>query len=54
MTFEKRSDIPQKYTWDLTAIYETEQGFFDELKKAQELTKQVSQYKGKLNNKWLK
>lgn len=50
MTFEKRSDIPQKYTWDLTAIYETEQGFFDELKKAQELTKQVSQYKGKLNN----
>jgi len=49
MTFENRNDIPQKYTWDLTAIYKTEDDFFADLDKAQKLIETLSQYKGKLN-----
>lgn len=48
MTFENRKDIPQKYTWDLTAIYKEEKEFFEELDKASSLIEKIANFKGNL------
>ncbi len=37
-----RSDIPQKYKWDLSAIYKSEEDFSLDMKKAEEMTERFS------------
>ena len=59
MTYENRKDIPQKYTWDLTAIYKKEDEFFAELETAKALIAKVPQFRGTesrwvVKNGWLR
>ncbi len=39
-----RADIPQKYKWDLSAIYKTEDDFSLDMKRAQELTERFAEH----------
>lgn len=46
-----RKDVDQALTWDLSAIFKTEEEYNSTVKKAQELTTEIeSSYKGKLNS----
>ena len=46
-----RKDVEQSLTWDLTAIFKTEEEFNLAVKEAQKLTEEVEkEYKGKLNS----
>ncbi|SCG82908.1 oligoendopeptidase F [Proteiniborus sp. DW1] len=46
-----RKDVDQLLTWDLTAIFKTEEEFSSAVKEAQRLTEEVEkEYKGKLNS----
>lgn len=45
-----RKDVDQALTWDLSAIYATEEAFQDDVKKMKELSDSIEgRYKGKLN-----
>ena len=45
-----RKDVPEELTWDLSAIYTTEQEMFADAEKMEALSKNIEQrYKGKLN-----
>lgn len=47
-----RSEVNQKETWDLTAIFKTEEAFEAQLEEVKQLANKFeSNYKGKLNNK---
>ncbi len=43
-----RSEIDEKYKWDLTRIYKTEEDFDNDYKKLLELVPKIDDYKGKL------
>lgn len=46
----ERKDVDEKFTWDLTAIFKTEEEFDQTVKEAQKLTGEVEEkFKGKLN-----
>ena len=46
-----RKDVDEKLTWDLTAIFKTEEEFEQAVKEAEELTDEIEkEYKGKLNS----
>ena len=45
-----RSEIEEKYKWNLKDIYNTEEDFFNDFEKYKELSKKIESYKGKLNN----
>ena len=46
----ERKDVDEKFTWDLTAIFKTEEEFDQTVKEAQKLTEEVEEkFKGKLN-----
>ena len=47
----ERKDVDKKYTWDLTALFKTEEEYERALKKVRELAKVIEgEFKGKLNN----
>lgn len=47
----ERKDVDENLTWDLRAIFKTEEEFEEMLKKSQELTDEIEEeFKGKLNN----
>ncbi len=48
-TYENRSQIPEKYTWDLTSIYKTDEDFEQALKQAQDYPARLSAFKGKIS-----
>lgn len=48
-TLPKREDIPVEDTWDLEAIYETDEKWEEEFKEIKALLPQMEQYKGKLS-----
>jgi oligoendopeptidase F len=48
-TLKTRAEVDQAFTWDITAIYKTEEDYQAAVKQAQKLTDQIeSRYKGKL------
>lgn len=48
---KKREDVDQSLTWDLSAIFKTEEEFNSSVKEAQKLTEEVErEYKGRLNS----
>ena len=50
MELAARKDIPEELTWDLTAIYETEEEMYQDAEKLKKLcSRMVQDYKGKLN-----
>ncbi len=50
MELQKRKDIPAELTWDLSAIYETEEAWAADVEKMEALTAKLEQdYRGKLN-----
>lgn len=50
-TLRKRKDVDQLLTWDLSAIYNTEEDYNSAVCRVQELTSNIeSSYKGKLNS----
>jgi oligoendopeptidase F len=50
-TLKTRAEVEQALTWDLTAIYETEEDYQAAVKKAQVLTEEIeTNYKGKLTD----
>lgn len=50
-TLKERKDVDQLLTWDLSAIYKTEEEYNSAVSKAQKLTCEIeSSYKGKLNS----
>ncbi|MBM6930173.1 oligoendopeptidase F [[Clostridium] spiroforme] len=44
----KRTDIEEKYKWDLTSIYKNDQEFYDDIKTCTSLLEELSQFEGKL------
>jgi len=51
MIYNSRADIPEKYTWDKTAIFETPEAWEKALKECTKFIPKLAAYKGKLNNK---
>ncbi len=50
MELQKRKDIPAELTWDLSAIYETEEAWAADVEKMEALTAKLERdYRGKLN-----
>ncbi len=50
-TLKERKDVDQQLTWDLSAIYKTEEEYNSAVSKAQKLTGEIeTSYKGKLNS----
>jgi oligoendopeptidase F len=50
-TLKERKDVDQLLTWDLSAIYKTEEEYNSAVSRAQELTCEIeSSYEGKLNS----
>ena len=50
MELVMRKDIPEELTWDLTAIYQTEEDMYQDAKKLQALCDSITEnYKGKLD-----
>lgn len=50
MELVMRKDIPEELTWDLTAIYQTEEDMYQDAKKLQTLCDSITEnYKGKLD-----
>lgn len=43
-----RSEIEDKYKWDLTRMYKSDDDFYSDLKKADELLNKIINYKGKI------
>ncbi len=43
---KQRSEIPKKYTWDLSVIYKSDNELLADIKKSEELLKEASKYKG--------
>lgn len=48
-TYTKRSDIPEKYTWDLSSIFATDADFESALKTATKYPEKLAAYKGKIS-----
>ncbi|BDR56027.1 oligoendopeptidase F [Xylocopilactobacillus apis] len=46
MAQKSRNEIPEKYTWDLTTIFKTDNDFEDNFKKVQELSDKASKHQG--------
>ena len=45
-----RKDVPQELTWDLTALYKTEEDLNADVEKVKALTSKIEEeYKGRLN-----
>lgn len=44
----KREEIEEKYTWDLTTIYESDEAWYQELDKVSEIIKKIPDFKGKI------
>lgn len=51
MGYTNRKEIPEKYKWNLSDIYATEQLWEEAFNKVQGDLVQIEQFKGKLNNK---
>jgi oligoendopeptidase F len=50
-TLKERKDVNQSLTWDLSAIYQTEEQYNSAIQEAQRLTEKIEKtYKGKLNS----
>ncbi len=45
-----REEVPEQLTWDLTSIFESDEAWEAELKEVEQLSKQASNYKGKVAN----
>ena len=43
-----RADIPDKYKWDLSAIYENEELFYDDIKKAEQMIEDFAAHEKKM------
>lgn len=43
-----REEVPEQLTWDLTSIFESDEAWEAELKEVEQLSKQASDYKGKV------
>ena len=43
-----RSEIEDKYKWDLTRLYKNDEEFYSDMNKANELLKKVTEFKGKI------
>lgn len=43
-----RSEIDDKYKWDLTRLYKNDEEFYSDMNKANELLKKVTEFKGKI------
>lgn len=51
MTLPKRSEVPVELTWDLSALYKTEEDFAADVERAKALTEELEQsYRGKLTS----
>lgn len=50
MDMLKRSDIDEKYKWNLKDIYQSDENWESDFQKARELTKKAGAYSGKLND----
>ena len=46
----ERSEIENKYKWNLTSLYENDAAWEEDLKKIEEATAKVAAYQGKLTN----
>ena len=46
----ERSEIENKYKWDLTSLYENDAAWEEDLKKIEEATEKVAAYQGKLTD----
>lgn len=44
----KREEIEEKYTWDLTTIYKTDEDWYDELSKVSKEIEKTTDFKGKI------
>lgn len=51
MSYKNRSEIPEQYTWDKTAIFKTPADWEKAMKEIEALIPAFAAYKGKLNNK---
>ncbi len=49
--YKNRAEIPEKYKWDLSHIFETEQAWEDALKLVSERIPELTQFKGKLHQR---
>ena len=47
---KERSEIENKYKWDLTSLYENDEAWEEDLKKVDEAAMKVAEFQGKLNN----
>ena len=45
MSGKLRSNIDNKYKWDLTTIYKTDEAWHEDLKKAEEKVSEIAKYK---------
>ena len=48
--YNTRSDVPDKYKWDLSSFFKNEEDFNDTYEKAVKLNKEVNNYKGKIKD----
>jgi len=48
MAFSNRKEVDDKYKWDLTKIYETEEEFFKDFNKLEEMISKVREFKGRI------
>ena len=46
----KRSELPQEYTWDLTALFESDEAWLAEYEALGKLPEQIAAYQGKLSD----
>lgn len=46
----ERKDINEKYTWDLSSIYATDELFYQDVKKCQKLLDELASYQGQLTS----
>jgi oligoendopeptidase F len=44
----KRNEIEEKYTWDLTTIFESDEKWYEELEKVSKEVKEIEKYKGNI------
>ena len=47
---KERSEIENKYKWNLSSLYESDEAWEEDLKKVDEAAMKVAAYQGKLNS----
>ena len=47
--YEKRADVPEEYTWDLSAIYENDEAWFKDYEEIKAFPEKLASYAGRLS-----